>query len=90
MSTRVDVWEERSGRWRWAWRAGERELLSNQTYPTEQEARAAARVAYPELVPSAAKSSVRPRFPERAGFLSLVLAMLAVWRAYRSARRLFI
>jgi hypothetical protein len=86
MSARVDVYEEGPRRWRWAWRDGNVELLSNQVYATEMAARSAARIAYPDVVQSGARMH-RPSGDGRPTRTTLVLMLVAVWRWYRQARR---
>jgi hypothetical protein len=84
MGASVELWQESDGRWRWAYRDEALEILSNHPYATEPEARAAARLAYPDVPVSPEQPGPRP--PEshrRASFWSFVLMVVAVWRWYR-------
>lgn len=87
MSARVGIWREDDGRWRWAYADGDLELMSNGLYASEDEARAAAHLAYPDvpLVDDAA-APVKP-VPRRPSRWSLLLSVAALLRSYRRARR---
>jgi hypothetical protein len=61
--------------------------MSNHPYPTEQQARAAASIAYPNT----STAPGRPAAPVREGrpptALTFLLMLAALWRWYRRARR---
>jgi hypothetical protein len=87
VSARIHLQQGGDGRWRWAYIDGDLELVSNGLYATVEEARAAARLAYPDvaLADTAAPAGARPG--RRPSPWSLLLGMAALWRAYRRARR---
>lgn len=86
----IEVWQQRSGLWRWMFRAGgdHTEILSNETYRSLQEAIGSARIAYPR-VPVAGHE--RPRTPVwpyvAAGFVTVVAVGLITWAVLRSLER---
>ena len=82
----IVLWEERDGRWRWAYRDENVEILSNHPYGTEAEARAAAAIAYPDEPQPPMASHVSDEKGERPGPLTLLLGVTALWRWYRRAR----
>jgi hypothetical protein len=86
VSARIGIWREDDGRWRWAYADGDLELMSNGLYASEEEARAAAHLAYPDVPLDEAATGVKP-VPRRPSRWSLLLSVAALWRSYRRARR---
>ncbi|CAN5590402.1 hypothetical protein BH24ACT26_BH24ACT26_15400 [soil metagenome] len=87
MAGEIRLWEEREERWRWAYEQEGLEILSNNLYPTLQEAQDAARIAYPDAAPrEVGGSEARPE-DARVTFPSFLLMVVAVWRRYRAGRR---
>ena len=82
----IVLWQEGSGRWRWAYREGDVEIMSNHPYRSEAEARAAAALAYPDAQLPATVSSTMEDDPRRPGPVTLLLSITALWRWYRRAR----
>ena len=83
----IELWRERDGHWRWAYREGGREILSNNPYASEAEARAAASTAYPgtPISPVLERPNATSGRPPNA--LTFLLSVTALWRWYRDARR---
>jgi hypothetical protein len=83
----VQLWEESEGRWRWRYKDGDLEILSNHPYPRRHDAEHAASLAYPD-VPMAWSSSraVPDSNEQRPSFAAFVLTVVALWRWYRRGR----
>lgn len=75
----VDIWEERDGSWRWAYRdRDDVEVLSNKPYESAAAARAAARAAYPDAPVAEAPPRRRARL-RRFVVIAAVVAVLYMW-----------
>ncbi|MFN2489428.1 MAG: hypothetical protein ABR529_06780 [Actinomycetota bacterium] len=83
----IELWQESGGRWRWAYRDGSLEIQSNHPYAMRAEALEAARTAYPDVDHAHARAREHPETSEPAGLGSFLLGIVALWRAYRNARR---
>jgi hypothetical protein len=83
---RVRVWEDREGRWWWAFVGGDIEIPSNQPFATRRETEEAARTAYPGVA-LASERTTEPASEGRAGLVACVLMTLALWRHYRPRGR---
>lgn len=95
----VEVWRQEDGTWRWRYLVVEDhwELRSNRGYESVEEAIVSARRAYPGvqvLGPTGYPASLDGASPHRGGMLRVVVvssvavfASLAVWAAWRQARR---
>jgi hypothetical protein len=70
--SRVEVFQESDGRWRWEYRDEKLGLKSNRTYGDEGAARHAARMAYPDHFRQ--RTSPHPS----SGFIHKIAAMLAI------------
>ncbi|HYZ46120.1 MAG TPA: hypothetical protein VE712_00500 [Actinomycetota bacterium] len=83
----IQLWRERDGEWRWAYREGDVEITSNHPYPTEAAARTAAAVAYPGAPVSSEEVAAPSPQGQKPTRWTLLLMITAVWRWYRQARR---
>jgi hypothetical protein len=71
--SRVEVYQESDGRWRWEYRDEKLGLKSNRTYVDEGAARHAAKMAYPDHF----RRSAHPA-RSSGGFIHKIAAVLAV------------
>jgi hypothetical protein len=87
MSEVVELFEGAEGRWRWRYRTDDLALESNETYESADEARQAARIAYPGVTISSREAEA-PEDSERSnaiGWLALLLVIVVLLRS-RKAR----
>jgi hypothetical protein len=84
--SRVEVYQEADGRWRWQYQDDKLGLKSNRTYGNEGAARRAARTAYPDHFRrrSVAGYTDRGFIHKIASILAIVLTIV-VWRRRRGA-----
>jgi hypothetical protein len=71
--SRVEVFQESDGRWRWEYRDEKLGLKSNRTYLDEEAARHAAEIAYPDHF-----SRSSPSGEASGAFIHKIAAVLAV------------
>jgi hypothetical protein len=71
--SRVEVFQESDGRWRWEYRDEKLGLKSNRTYLDEGAARHAAEIAYPDHFRRSSSSG-----QASGGFIHKIAAVLAV------------
>lgn len=82
--SRVEVFQEADGRWRWEYRDDKLGLKSNRTYGDEWTARRAARTAYPDHFRQRSASHTDAGFIRKiAGMLAIVLTIV-VWKRRRA------
>jgi hypothetical protein len=86
MSEVVELFEAAEGRWRWRYRTDDLALESNESYESADEARHAARVAYPGVSISS-REDAAPEESERSsaiGWLALLLVIVVLLRSRRA------
>jgi hypothetical protein len=82
----VELFHSAEGRWRWRYRTDELALESNESYESVDEARHAARIAYPGVSISSREVEA-PEDSERSsaiGWLALLLVIVVLLRSRRS------
>jgi MYXO-CTERM domain-containing protein len=86
MSEVVELFEDAEARWRWRYRTDELALESNESYESADEARQAARVAYPGVaISSRERNATEDSEPSGAiGWLALLLVIVVLLRSRRA------